>query len=107
LGCSSGEIVLFFFLFFGVFFILLFLILSVAFITLFERHLLGLSQVRLGPNKVFFLGVGQAILDGFKLLKKEQLLLNKVSVGYFLLVPGVSFFVLFLEIFCLPFFFFF
>jgi NADH:ubiquinone oxidoreductase subunit H len=96
-----------FFLFLGVLTILLFLVLSIAFITLFERHLLGLSQVRLGPNKVFFFGVGQAILDGIKLFKKEQVLLIKFSVVYFLFVPGVSFFVLFLEIFCLPFFFFF
>jgi NADH:ubiquinone oxidoreductase subunit H len=90
-----------------VFFILLLVILAVAFLTLFERHTLRLSQGRLGPNKVFFFGVAQAFLDGVKLLKKEQVVPNKVSVGIFLFLPGAFFCLFFFEFFCVPFFFFF
>lgn len=49
----------------------LFLILRIAFLTLMERHILGLSQIRLGPNKTLFIGLTQPILDAFKLFHKE------------------------------------
>jgi NADH:ubiquinone oxidoreductase subunit H len=79
----------------------------VAFTTLFERHVLRLSQNRLGPNKVFYFGFFQAFLDGIKLLKKEQILPNKSSYLFFLFLPGGFFILFFFEFFCLPFFFFF
>uniref|UniRef100_A0A0K0DRN4 Cytochrome b n=1 Tax=Angiostrongylus cantonensis TaxID=6313 RepID=A0A0K0DRN4_ANGCA len=62
---------------------------SVAFITLYERHLLGSRQIRLGPTK--------ALLDGIKLLKKEQILPLFTSDLVFLLVPGLSFVLMYLD----------
>lgn len=51
---------------------------GVAFVTLLERKLLGLRQVRLGPNKVTLIGILQPLADGIKLLAKHNLN-NKVN----------------------------
>lgn len=44
---------------------------AVAYFTLLERKLLGHFQLRVGPNKVGFIGLGQPIADAIKLFLKE------------------------------------
>nr|AIW64776.1 NADH dehydrogenase subunit 1 [Pielomastax soochowensis] len=48
------------------------ILLSVAFLTLFERSVLGYIQLRKGPNKVGLIGFPQPLSDAIKLILKEQ-----------------------------------
>nr|WVH37138.1 NADH dehydrogenase subunit 1 [Physaloptera clausa] len=75
----------------GILIMLLLILQAVAFMTLLERHLLGGSQCRVGPNKVGVGGILQAIFDGVKLMKKEQIVLESSSFFVFLGVPVVGF----------------
>nr|UZZ44064.1 NADH dehydrogenase subunit 1 [Hydroptila sp. XG-2021] len=51
--------------------ILLGVLISVAFLTLLERKVLGYIQIRLGPDKVFISGIFQPFSDAIKLFTKE------------------------------------
>nr|UPL65480.1 NADH dehydrogenase subunit 1 [Cryptorhamphus sp.] len=53
-------------------FMLICILVSVGFVTLLERSVLGYIQLRKGPNKVGFLGLLQPFSDGIKLFFKEQ-----------------------------------
>jgi NADH:ubiquinone oxidoreductase subunit H len=54
-----------------VFVLLIPILINVAFITLLERKILGLSQLRLGPNKVRVFGVTQPFRDAIKLFSNQ------------------------------------
>nr|BDH21148.1 NADH dehydrogenase subunit 1 [Bombus schrencki]BDH21161.1 NADH dehydrogenase subunit 1 [Bombus schrencki] len=72
-----------------IFFILLILI-SVAFLTLFERKMLSYMQLRKGPNKLGIKGLLQPISDALKLLTKEFFFLNFSNI--YLFSPMIMFF---------------
>uniref|UniRef100_A0A0K0D4R3 NADH-ubiquinone oxidoreductase chain 1 n=1 Tax=Angiostrongylus cantonensis TaxID=6313 RepID=A0A0K0D4R3_ANGCA len=82
-----------------VFLMMIFILQSVAFVTLYERHLLGSRQIRLGPTEVRFMGVLQALLDVVKLLKEEQVLPLFTYDLVFLMVPALSFVGVFFVVF--------
>ena len=62
-------------------------LINVAFVTLFERKILGLSQFRRGPNKVQVLGLMQPIGDAVKLFVKEVPFLIIIDMVLFLAAP--------------------
>jgi NADH-quinone oxidoreductase subunit H len=66
------------------------LMLSVAYLTYFERKVIGYMQVRIGPNRVGPLGLIQPIADGLKLLLKEIILPTKANKGVFIIAPMLA-----------------
>ncbi|HVL09300.1 MAG TPA: NADH-quinone oxidoreductase subunit NuoH [Burkholderiaceae bacterium] len=63
------------------------LLLSVAYLILWERKLIGWMHVRLGPNRVGPFGLLQPIADVLKLLLKEVMVPNQVSRGMYIVAP--------------------
>ena len=66
------------------------LLLSVAYLTLWERKLIGWMQVRIGPNRVGPMGLLQPIADGLKLLVKEIIVPTGANKFLFILAPVMT-----------------
>ena len=66
------------------------LMLGVAYLTYFERKVIGYMQVRIGPNRVGPLGLIQPIADGLKLLLKEIIVPATASKGIFIIAPMLA-----------------
>src|SRR4029077_12500433 len=70
------------------------LILSVAYLTLLERKIIGWMQLRRGPNRVRLFGLlpglGQPFADVFKLLLKEVVIPAKSNKVLFWLAPVIT-----------------
>ncbi len=59
----------------------------VAYLTLWERKLIGWMHIRLGPNRVGPLGLLQPIADAVKLLTKEIIMPSQANRGLYVLGP--------------------
>ena len=62
----------------------------VAYLTLWERKMIGWMHVRLGPNRVGPAGLLQPIADALKLLLKEIVVPAKANKGLFVLAPVMT-----------------
>lgn len=67
------------------------LILTVAYVTYFERKIIGAMQLRVGPDVVGPFGLFQPIADAIKLLHKEIIIPSASNKFLFLIAPVLTF----------------
>ncbi len=67
------------------------LLLSVAYLTYAERRVIGLMQMRRGPNRVGPFGLLQPIADAVKLIFKETIVPTPASKIVFMIAPMITF----------------
>ena len=63
---------------------------AVAYYTLAERKVIGFMQLRIGPNRVGFFGLGQPLADAFKLMFKEIVIPSNSNAFLFVIAPILS-----------------
>ncbi|HRL22395.1 NADH-quinone oxidoreductase subunit NuoH [Alcaligenes sp. SDU_A2] len=66
------------------------IILCVAYLTYWERKMIGFMHVRLGPTRVGYRGLLQPFADVFKLLTKELIVPAKSNKTLYILAPVVT-----------------
>jgi len=79
------------------------ILISVAYLTLAERKVMGSMQQRKGPNVVGFLGLLQPLADGLKLLLKETVIPTNSHTFSFVLAPILTLFLSLLGWSAIPF----
>jgi len=77
-------------------------LLSIAFLTLFERKVIAAVQRRTGPKVAGFYGLLQPFADGLKLMLKECIIPYRSNRVVFIMAPIAVFAVAFLNFSLLP-----
>ena len=67
------------------------LLLFIAYLTYFERKVIGAMQLRKGPNVVGPFGLLQPIADGIKLITKETIFPDNSNKFLFIFAPVLTF----------------
>ncbi|MFN8516735.1 MAG: NADH-quinone oxidoreductase subunit NuoH [Thermomicrobiales bacterium] len=70
--------------------IIVLLLTAFAYMTLYERRLVGRIQARFGPNRVGPGGFLQPVADGVKLAFKQSIIPRAVDLPLYLLAPAIS-----------------
>jgi NADH-quinone oxidoreductase subunit H len=65
------------------------LLLAVAYLTLWERKMIGWMHIRIGPNRVGPMGLLQPIADGVKLIFKEVIAPSQADKSLYFLAPVI------------------
>merc|ERR1719510_1127214 len=78
--------------------LIILILVNVAFVTLFERKVLGYSQIRKGPNKDRIIGLMQPFNDAIKLFSKELVFPNLSNIFQYFIAPMLGLMIVLIRI---------